>query len=99
MEQNYTITHFQMMRDISTKLVPLSAEILEHNYNHEAFGSWWFTFKRAGREFRIVFDGRDQWLYLQDAADDFRDMKIRRLKRPTADIMVSETCSLVKQKT
>lgn len=99
MEQDYTITHFQMMTDIATRLVPLSAQILAHNYNHEAFGSWWFTFRRAGREFRIVFDGRDEWLYLQDAADNFRDIKIRRLKKPTADNLVCETCSLVMKKT
>jgi len=99
MDQDYTIGHFQMMTEIATRLAPLSAQILEHHYNYESFGSWWFTFRRAGREFRIMFDGRDEWLFLQDAADDFRDIDIRRLKRPTADIMVSETCSLVMQKT
>jgi hypothetical protein len=98
-EQDYPIKHFEMMTEIATRLAPLSALILEHNYSYKSFGSWWFKFRRSGREFRIVFDGRDDFLYVQDAADGFRDIDYRQLKRPTADIVANETCCLVLEKT
>ena len=98
-EQDYPIKHFEMMTEIATRLASLPTLILEHNYSYKSFGSWWFTFRRSGREFRVVFDGRDDSLYIQDATDGFRDIDYRQLKRPTADVVVSETCSLVMQKT
>jgi hypothetical protein len=98
-EQDYPIKHFEMMREVATRLALLPAVILEHNYSYKSFGSWWFTFRRSGREFRIVFDGRDDFLYIQDAADGFRDIDYRQLKRPITEIVASETCSLVMQKT
>jgi hypothetical protein len=98
-EQDYSIKHFEMMTEIATRLALLPAVILEHNYSYKTFGSWWFTFRRSDREYRIVFDGRDDFLYIQDATDGFREIDYRQLKRPTADIVASETYSLITQKT
>ena len=87
------------MTEISKRLGSLSALILEHNYSYNTFGSWWFTFRRSGREFRIVYDGRDDFLYIQDASDGFRDIDHRELKRPIAEIVADETLALVVQST
>jgi hypothetical protein len=97
--QDYPIKHFETMTEIAKALVSLSALILEHNYSYNTFGSWWFSFRRSGREFRIVYDGRDDFLYIQDGADSLRDIDHRELKRPIADKVAKETCSLIAQNT
>jgi hypothetical protein len=97
--QDYPIKHFETMTEIAKRLAPLSVLILEHNYSYNTFGSWWFSFRRGEREFRIVYDGRDDFLYIQDGADGFQDIDHRQLKRPIADIVANETLALVMQKT
>jgi hypothetical protein len=97
MKENYSARHFEMMAQVATEFSALPAQILEHNYNPESFGSWWFTFRRKGRVYRMVFDGRDNFLSLQDAANNFHDMDSRQLKE--RETLVAEICSLTSQKT
>src|SRR5687768_1637684 len=65
---DYPIEHFRMMAQVTARLKSLPALILEHSYSYESFGSWWFTFERSGRKFRVIFDGRDEYLSLERAA-------------------------------
>lgn len=68
---DYPIKHFKLMAEMSSRLKTLSAQILEHEYMYHAFGSWLFIYERGGKKFRIVLDGRDDFLYLQKAAAEF----------------------------
>ena len=95
-----------MMAEVSARLKSIPALVLGHNYSYESFGSWWFSFKRSGKKFRVVFDGRDEYLSLERAvvADgsevvaewQFIDGKPLPQVRP--DSLVSEVCSLVSSK-
>lgn len=40
-------------------LTALPAELLTHEYTHEAFGSWCSVVRHHGVVFRVSFDGRD----------------------------------------
>lgn len=66
--QDYTVAHFNLMADLAIRLSSKSVQLLEHSYNHEAFGSWWFICKSSGQQFRIVFDGKDYLLRIQISA-------------------------------
>ncbi len=46
-------------------LKPLSAQVLEHSYQYEVFGSWYTTIRCRGRVFRVVFDGREQAYFME----------------------------------
>ena len=71
MESNvYPIQHFEMMRELATRVKAFPILILSHAYHYEAFGSWWFQFKRSGQRYRIVFDGKDQKIRLETNIGD-----------------------------
>ena len=53
-----------MMRDLVERLPEIPVTFLEHQYSYSTMGSWWFTFMRTGERFRVVLDGRDDFLRL-----------------------------------
>jgi hypothetical protein len=57
--QDYPIAHFNQTAELATALKSLPAQILEHQYSYEGFGSWWATVRHRGVCYRIVLDGRD----------------------------------------
>ena len=65
--QEYPLQHFQLMAKLAGDLVAMRAQILEHGYHCNAFGSWWTTLQRRGIVFRIVFDGKERELRLERA--------------------------------
>src|SRR2546428_13987418 len=67
-EQEYPLQHFQLMAKLAGDLVTIPAQILAHEYNYNAFGSWWTTVLRRGIVFRVVFDGKERELRLERAA-------------------------------
>lgn len=91
-----------MMSEVAARLKSVPALILEHSYNYESFGSWWFTFKRSGKKFRIVFDGRDKHLSLEEAvaaggskiATEWRSIDAKQLPERGVESLISEVCSL-----
>lgn len=62
---DYPTQHFGMMGDIALALQSLSVQILQHHYHYESFGSWWFSFTRFGEKCRVVYDGKDNYLRLE----------------------------------
>ena len=53
-----------MMRGIVERLPEIPVKFLAHAYSYATMGSWWFTFMRRGERFRVVLDGRDDFLRL-----------------------------------
>jgi hypothetical protein len=65
---DYPIAHFEGLSRLARALKVLSAQILEHNYDYESFGSWYIVVRHNGVVSRLVFDGRDNYLGLQKSA-------------------------------
>ena len=65
--QEDPLRHFQGMVKLASELRSLPAQILEHTYNYSAFGSWWTTVQRKGITFRVVFDGKEGQMRLEQA--------------------------------
>jgi hypothetical protein len=103
---DYPIEHFRMMAEVAAGLKSISALILEHSYSYESFGSWWFTFRRSGNRFRVVFDGREEYLSLERAviadgprvAAEWQSIAGKPLPKASLDSLLSEVCSLVSSK-
>jgi hypothetical protein len=62
---NFPIAHFRLMSAIAAQLAIKSIQLLEHHYDYNHFGSWWFSFKNTKGTFQINFDGRDYLLSLE----------------------------------
>jgi hypothetical protein len=43
----------------------MPAQVLEHSYTYESFGSWWSIVRFKGIPYRIVLDGRDRELVVE----------------------------------
>jgi|WetSurMetagenome_2_1015567.scaffolds.fasta_scaffold70980_5 hypothetical protein len=67
---NLDTLHFELMIVFSSHLKTLPAEILEHQYSPESFGSWWCKFRKSGKLYRIVYDARDGFIYLENDANN-----------------------------
>jgi hypothetical protein len=52
------------MSALSAQMAVFEVQLLETHYSYSHFGSWWFTFEKYGKIFRISFDGRDYSLSL-----------------------------------
>jgi hypothetical protein len=88
-EPEYPLRHFQLMVQLAGDLRSLPAQILEHGYRYDAFGSWWTTLRRHGTAFRIVFDGKERQLRLERAsstaeADTWEELSSWRTNDPDA---------------
>src|SRR5262245_29740614 len=66
-EPDPPVEHFRRMVGLAEDLRTLPAQVLEHSYHHEAFGSWELTVRRRGQTFRIVFDGKEREVRLERA--------------------------------
>lgn len=53
------IRHFQEMDMLTTTLKDLLAQVLDHDYSWESFGSWSLTIRYKGRRLRLTFDGKE----------------------------------------
>ena len=66
---DYPIVHFERMRALAHALKSLPAQILEHSYSGESFGSWYVVVRYKGAVSQLVFDGRDSLLGLRRSGD------------------------------
>jgi len=67
--QDYPIAHFERMTCLAHALKKLPAQILEHRYSGESFGSWYMTLRHKGQVSQLVYDGRDDHLGLRRSSD------------------------------
>lgn len=66
--QDYPRRHFDEMSRFTTILKALPAQVLDHAYSYESFGSWTVTIRYKGAPLRLVFDGRDNAYTLDRSA-------------------------------
>lgn len=97
---DYPIEHFELMRELATQLKSVSILILEHNYNYESFGSWWFTFMLRGERYRIVYDGKNYFLNLEQNIGrgfkaEWREVAGKELSERDANNVSSAVSSLL----
>jgi hypothetical protein len=57
------------MKKLAVELKSLPAQVLEHEYSYESFGSWSLTLRYRGQVFRLTFDGKERWCVLQESAE------------------------------
>ena len=67
--QDYPIEHFDRMSRLAVALKGLPAQILEHRYFGESFGSWYVVIRHGGRVSQLTYDGRDDFLSLRRSSD------------------------------
>ncbi|HWP63706.1 MAG TPA: hypothetical protein VNO86_09575 [Candidatus Binatia bacterium] len=63
--QEHPVRHFEQMIRLVERLLPLPAQLLQHVYSFEAFGSWSCIVRCRGVPIRIAFDGRDRELVVE----------------------------------
>ena len=85
----YQVEHFQFMSRVAERLSELKLEFRSHTYDYDTFGSWFFIFRKAGHDYRVVYDGRDYYLALQIP----RQRPRRRLSEPWSDLASSKSDS------
>ena len=56
-------------------------EVVAHQYDYESFGSWWFSFIKAQKEYCVTFDGRDYRLELKTSDQNFNECIAYKTKR------------------
>jgi hypothetical protein len=66
--QDYPVLHFSQMAEFASALKALPAQVLEHDYSYEAFGSWSMAVRYRGVPLRVVFDGKDGHVSVQRSA-------------------------------
>jgi hypothetical protein len=83
--QEYPIRHFERMVDLTERLKTLPAQLLEHGYSYESFGSWWSIIRIGGVPLRIVFDGRDGELVVERSVSKKPPYSWEQVSRRTID--------------
>ena len=98
--QDYPIRHFEQMTRLAAALRELPAQIQEHSYSYESYGSWTALVKYKGVRMRIVFDGRDGHYSIQRSSSrkppDSWGEPIWQLERgPVSDFPESELVNAI----
>jgi hypothetical protein len=63
--QDDPVLHLSRMAEFASALRALPAQVLEHNYSYEAFGSWSVVLRYQGVPLRVVFDGKERHVSVQ----------------------------------
>jgi hypothetical protein len=100
--QEFPIHHFEKMARLAATLKALPAQVLEHTYSYESFGSWAMIVKHRGQLLRLVFDGKEQEYLLEQSTSPKHPYRWQRLpwhKRatPVEDICVLEIIGAIKR--
>jgi hypothetical protein len=66
---DYATEHFERMSRLARALKALPAQLLEHRYLGDTFGSWYVVIRHSGRVSELSYDGRDDYLALRRSLD------------------------------
>jgi len=66
---DYPIAHFQGIERLALAFKALPAQVLEHQYFYESFGSWHLLVRHGGTVSQLSYDGRDHQLFLRRSPD------------------------------
>jgi hypothetical protein len=66
----------ESMAIFDKQLTSVPAELLDFRFQASAFGSWYLVLKKSGKQFRVVYEGRDGRYYFQSlvSGDDWSDI-------------------------
>jgi len=98
--QDFPIQHFEMMQELATCLKTVPVQILVHQYDYDAFGSWWIEFMRSGQRFRIIFDGKEQNLRLETSIGnqlkvEWQEMIVEEVPDESPEVIITRVRSLL----
>lgn len=99
--QDFPIRHFSQLAEIAAELKALPAQVLDHGYSYQSFGSWSTVMRYRGILIRVLFDGKEGELRLQRSASvkppyDWADASWRRAVDSAADIPVRELLDAIR---
>ena len=57
--QDYPIRHFALMRETAEALKRSPAQVLDHWYSYQTFGSWTLVVRYKGVPYKLIFDGKE----------------------------------------
>jgi hypothetical protein len=88
------------MGRLAAGLKAMPAQVLEHIYSYESFGSWAVIIRYRGQPFRVVFDGKENEYLLERSTSrelPYRWQCLSWQKRvsPAEDICVPEIVSAI----
>jgi hypothetical protein len=98
------IDHFKLMGKLASKMTSIPAMVLEHGYSDESFGSWWVIIKKGSHKFRLVFDGRDSRLFIEESVVaqprqkiiiDWVEKVSKQLSSNDSALVLSESLNLI----
>lgn len=61
--------HFDFVTLLVRSLQEMPAQLLEHHYSEEAFGSWYVVVRHEGRVSRVAFDGKEKHMCISYSVD------------------------------
>jgi len=67
---DYEAEYATLHAEISKTMRRLGLRPGPHEYHYKVFGSWWIKFSKSGTTHRLIFDGRDYRLTIEDSAGD-----------------------------
>jgi hypothetical protein len=90
--QDYPIHHFEQMGRLVARLKALPAQVLEHTFSCESFGSWAMIVRHRGHPLRLVFDGKEQEYFLEQSTSPKHPYRWQRLPWRKRASPVEEIC-------
>jgi hypothetical protein len=90
--------HLGLITQLTHRLDAVPIEVLSQEYQWETFGCWYLVVRRAGRHFRIDFDGKDRVLLAYSvlkAGDRFTRAPELLDEQPLQDGLTEESSNLV----
>jgi len=99
---DYPIHHFEQMGRLAAALKALPAQVVEHTYSYDSFGSWAMTLRHRGQPLRLVFDGREQEYLLEQSMSPkhpyrWKLLPWRKRASPAEEICVPEIISAIER--
>lgn len=88
--QEYPVHHFELMARLYLRLGAVPAQLLEHSYSPQSFGSWWSIVRVMGLPFRVVFDGRDGTLVVERSGTTKEPYEWSEWRRVSVDVVAGD---------
>jgi hypothetical protein len=63
--QDYPVRHFEQMARLAESFRELPAQVEQHSYSYESFGSWAVIVRFKDVRLRVSFDGRDSVCFVE----------------------------------
>jgi hypothetical protein len=56
----YAIEYYDLMAHVARHMESIGGQLSSSEYHYASFGSWWFTFQKKGKHYRVIYDGRER---------------------------------------